>query len=400
MTSRSVVIVSAEVSQGAETQSLPDISPREHLVLVVDDSEEVLCALSDVLQDAEYKVLKTSSAGEALSLLEEQKPDIIICDVMMPEMDGFEFHYKVRQNSELSHVPFVFLTALNESKQVQRGKELGCDDYLTKPFEPDELLAVVKGKILISKHREQISENKLETYRKRIIHTLSHEFRTPLVAINTGTELLIDHGKNLSEEKNHHLLESIQRGGKRLQRLVEDFMMLQQIYSGSAEKLYKEHSRSISCPRLVRNILEKVSEEREPTSISTNFDYAAYQFAEGYKAKACEIQIADALSRILQNAYKFSPEEGTITVSLSQNENEITILIQDQGKGIQTSVKEDVCKMFTQIGREKFEQQGCGLGLNIASYFVELNKGRLELESAEDQVGTTVRIILPRAEDE
>lgn len=114
------------------------------IILVLDDNHDFLMNIELTLQMEGYKVLSACSGSEALTLLEQTRPDLIISDIMMPEMDGYEFYQLVRQNPKLLSVPFIFLSAKGEKEDISLGKQLGVDDYLTKPLEPEDLVIAVE----------------------------------------------------------------------------------------------------------------------------------------------------------------------------------------------------------------------------------------------------------------
>ncbi|MBX7145589.1 MAG: hybrid sensor histidine kinase/response regulator, partial [Oligoflexia bacterium] len=335
----------------------------------------------------------TSSNGEeALQVLGEKNVDVIICDVMMPKMDGYELHHLVRGKSELAHIPFLFLTALSDSGEVIKGKETGADDYLVKPFDPQDLLAVVKGKVNRSRNLKSVSEEKYDSYRKKVIHTLSHEFRTPLVAINTGTELLLEQHGNLDTQKVQSLLEAIRRGGHRLERLVNDFMLLQQIEAGIATKLFETRATDREFSELVEQFMlarrETLAEEGGVCTFNS--------FCKpGVTVHVYEPHIHDILWRLLSNAVKFSPDKREVELCCYTQESDAVVEVRDRGIGMDIKKVREAIDAFGQIDRDKLEQQGGGLGLAIANRYALINKGRLEFECREGG-GTVCSLFLPQ----
>lgn len=359
-------------------------------VLVVDDNPLIVNVLKSLLSSAGLKVYTSANGEEALECLDQKCIDVIICDVMMPRMDGYELHHKVRGKAELSHIPFLFLTALSDNVEVNRGMETGADDYLVKPFDPHELLACVRGKITRSRSLRNLSEEKYDSYRKKVIHTLSHEFRTPLVAINTGTELLLEQQGRLDEKKMHNLLEAIRRGGQRLERLVNDFMLMQQIEAGIAQKLFNTRA----CSRNVSEMVGQFVESRRESLAEEGFSLTWTNLCGDASVHVYEPHIHDILARFLSNAVKFSNERKEIEICAYVLELEVFIEIRDRGIGMDISRVRHAIDVFGQIDREKLEQQGGGLGLAIANRYALINNGRLEFENRKDG-GTAVGLVLP-----
>ena len=374
------------------SQKSPPLSGDAAALLVVDDNPLVLNVLKSLFQAQEYQVYSCSNGLEALDLVKSKQLDVIICDVMMPKMDGYRFHEQVRKIPECVHIPFVFLTSLSESEQVRKGKETGADDYLIKPFNPDELLSVIKGKIRRSRSLRHLSDEQYDAYRRRVIHTLSHEFRTPLVAINTGTELLIEQGAKLEADKAQHLLEAVRRGGQRLEHLVSDFMLLQQIEAGLAKRLFQTRASEEPLGLFVATHLDEqrgmLERERFTVSFADN--------SAGSKARIFRPQIADILTRFISNAVKFSAGQRELDLEVYTVQSFIHVEVRDRGIGLSPARVKEAIDVFGQLDRERLEQQGGGLGLAIANRYAAIHGGHLEFDHNEGG-GSVVTLILPCA---
>ena len=362
------------VPPGHHTEgSGPAVSP--HKILLVDDNQMVLDVTADYLRAQGYEVAVAHDGTEALHVLGEVLPDLIVSDIMMPGMDGYAFYQSVTEQPEWCNIPFLFLSALGTNKDIHTGKELGCDDYLVKPFEPTELVATIKGKLARAKRRDAVSRSYIDDYRKRVINTLSHEFRTPLVAINTGSELLLDQHDSLQADRVKSLLQSIHRGGQRLQRLVNDFMALQQIDSGTAENAARRLRRAASISDILEMALDAEREQlgEDCPQIHLNIPDGA----GSWMIQVYESQVTDVVCRLLSNAIKFGGVGLPVEVGLRETSDSVELWIRDHGPGLSCEDASRACQMFMQIDRERFEQQGCGVGLAIAQYFVDLNSGSL-----------------------
>lgn len=359
-------------------------------VLVVDDNPLVLGVLRTLLQSNNYDVLTSENGKQALSTLADHPVDLILCDVMMPEMGGYDLHKAVRDDKRLSHVPFVFITALGEPTEVDRGLRSGADDYLVKPFDPQKMLSLVEGKIARSRMLRQASVEQFDDYRRRVVHTLSHEFRTPLVAINTGTELLIDNHSEMPIEKVHHLLEAIQRGGQRLERLVSDFMLLQQVEAGVSQRLFETRSAVVVVGDVAARVVDVIAEQLTPLGWRVTFCDESH----GARCRLYEPQFHEILSRLVDNAVKFSPDHREVEVFVRLVAAHVHIEVCDRGIGIDPLAIVDAGNPFGQMNRDKLEQQGGGFGLAIANRFAAVNEGRIEIRPREG-AGTIVTVVLP-----
>jgi len=366
-------------------------------VLVVDDNPLIVNVVKSLLESVDYEVHSSANGKEAFDYLAKQSVDLIICDVMMPEMDGYTLHNMLQKNIDHAHVPFIFLTALGEEREVNRGRETGADDYMIKPFDPKHLLSVVKGKIARSRSLKNLSEKRQDTYRKKVIQTLSHEFRTPLVAINTGTEVLLQHNK-VDTANVKKLLEAVHRGGKRLESLVNDFMILQQVEGGVAAKSFGNHAANHKVSDILSCFMESVVEDTETES-------SQIKLLDDSREATCyvyEPQILDILKKLVGNAAKFgqissSEFKNEVEIATYRDNHHVIIDVKDRGMGINVERLQEALIAFGQVDRDKLEQQGSGLGLAIASRYAEINGGRLEFKKREGG-GSIVSLVLPISE--
>ena len=366
-----------------------------HKILLVDDNEDMLFVTSKLLSLQGFETVQASSARLALMKVDEELPDLILCDIMMPDMDGYEFRRRVMNNPESFDIPVIFLSGLSSEEDLRNGREFGCDDYLTKPFDTEDLLAVVRGKLALFGSRRKMRSLRLESYRRRIIHTLSHEFRTPLVSISTGTELLLERYEALEADKIKRLLLSIKNSGGRLESLVNDFMILQQIDNGQCSELSERSRQQIPLVELAETALSSFTElypelqSRVELQKRPELD-SSYPFVHVY-----DIQVLGSLQRLLENACKFSPAVSKVSVVVGMDGDRATISVRDRGPGLRDDEKRKALEVFSQIDRDTNEQQGCGLGLSIADKLVRINGGELHLLDPHDSKGLTVELRFP-----
>jgi two-component system sensor histidine kinase/response regulator len=358
-------------------------------ILLVDDNPLILGVVKSLLQTEKMEVYACESGQEAMKILGSQPVDLVICDVMMPELSGYQFQQMVRERVEFANIPFVFLTALDSPDDKIKGKASGADDYLTKPFDPKELLAMVKGKVERAREKKQQIESRYDQYRRKVLHTLSHEFRTPLVAISTGTEILLDQPE-LEEKKLKTLVEAIQRGGLRLERLVNDFMILQQIEAGLAKRLAETKKTIVS----VEDIAERIVGQIKDAVLNEGAELIVEKTLLPQKLEVFEAQILDCVSRIVQNGCKFSKHPKKIQIHFLTQGDEFVIQVLDNGIGFKENQLEHMTLAFNQVDRDKLEQQGSGAGLAIACSYAEFNGARITFQNRPEG-GAKVTLILP-----
>jgi signal transduction histidine kinase len=362
------------------------------LILVVEDDVALLEGIRELLELSDYQVLTASNGREGLEVLATEVPDLIVSDIMMPEMDGYEFHAAVREIPLMTSVPFIFLTARGEKSDIRRGKSLGADDYITKPFDDVDLLVAISGKLSRFEAVKAQQSGELADFKHKILLTLSHEFRTPLTYILNYSDLLNSERDDLSSEDFGGFMLGIKRGADRLNKLVEDFLILVELQSGEALSAY--HFRRIELEEtgawlriLARSFQRQAEEKGVALEIDVPDDLPSITVDEAY--------LSDALGRLLDNAIKFSePTSERVLFSARADGDELCIQVEDEGPGIPGAEIDHLYDVFHQIDRAKREQQGTGSGLAICKGIIEIHGGRIEVESKPPR-GTTFQVYLP-----
>ncbi|HLP18365.1 MAG TPA: hybrid sensor histidine kinase/response regulator [Bacteroidota bacterium] len=363
----------------------------QYRILIVDDEPDLLDITCAILEMEGYAVSKAMSVRSALELIETITPDVIISDVTMPEYSGFDFFTHVRQNPRLQNTPFIFVSGHSDFAHVKIGKELGSDEYITKPFEPELLLSVIKGKL---KRRQQLSESftqQIEQMKSQLFNIISHEMRTPLTSILGATEVLAEGKDSLSAEDFTEFLEMLKAGSKRLNSMVEDFLLVVRIEAGEVMKSV-DRCESLIAPRQLIHRLLQDSEpliQKKKLQVSIPDDNATLLVA------AYLPHLENIIRRVLENAVKFTPAGGTIEVRFIEEDADCTFVVRDSGPGVAREFHQEIFQKFFQINREKHEQQGSGLGLYIAAKLAEANHCQLWIESEPGQ-GATLFIQIPK----
>ena len=368
-------------------------------VLLIEDSVETANALSELLKNLGYGVDHVSDVKSAITYLTHKIPDVILCDLQLPSKSGEELFLETRKHNLWNEIPFVFITGSNDSSIKSKAIKIGADDLLRKPIDPSELKATLDGKLNNFRFRKEQERVRFDNFKKRIIHTLSHEFRTPLVAITTGTELLIDEYRILQDNQVITLLRSILKGGQRLERLVEDFMVMQQIDIGYAEKSFDQFKCKVPVSELFDLLNIKVSDYIKTQYANPDFQIEIDKSVEHKMLDIYVDQIIDALFRFIDNGLKFSAPNSKVHVNVSLVKKTCLVEIRDWGSGFMgnTNARLKSIQPFEQINRELYEQQGCGLGLSIASYFLSLHQAEVRILKPTDSTGTIIEVKIPLA---
>lgn len=363
-------------------------------VLVVEDDTAMAEGIRDVLELAGYEVQLGHNGTEALMRVAERVPDLIVSDIMMPEMDGYKLLERIRDNQEWVSIPFIFLTSKSEKQDIRRGFDMGAEDYLPKPFEWADLKSTVRARLARARQLEDASRSELYDLKNRILNTLSHEFRTPLTYITGYAELIQD--ENLTSEQLSRFLQGLQNGGTRLGRLVEDFLFLVSLETEDATTAYFLQREDFSdwCGLLAR-VMELHSESAAAAQVTLE-----YEVEDNLSDMLLQlVNLEDAISRLVGNAIKFSLNgPGRIKVHVSAKDEGVLIEVSDEGIGIPSSELPYLFEAFHQVDRDTYEQQGAGVGLAIVKGIVTLHGGQIDVKS-EVGKGSTFAITLPKAEE-
>ena len=366
---------------------------KKQQLLIVEDHEPLLTAIKHVLELENYAVLTASNGIGALQIMEETQPDLIVADIMMPRMNGYDFYEAVRERSEWVLIPFIFLTARAEKEDILRGKALGVEDYIIKPFDPQELVIAVQARLGRAQAIQQASVTSFEHLKQQIINTLSHELRTPLTYIQGYTALALENASSPGDLQD--FLVAIKKGADRLTLLIEDMLLLVQLDTGQAVEEFETLSYvRKDLGEIVKRTIRQYEAQVSNRGMTIEVDIAT----DLPPVRMCEIFFVDALGRLLDNAIRFSRDRGKqVRISVRASGDWLEIAVQDEGIGIAADQIPYLFERFRQIDREQMEQQGTGLGLAIARELITLHEGEI-IVSSQIGEGSTFTIRLPVAE--
>jgi signal transduction histidine kinase len=360
-------------------------------VLVIDDEMAIREFIAVTLKKSGYEVFKASNGAEGLELARKQLPGLIICDVRMVLVDGYEVLSAIRNNPSTASIPFILVTSMASVERMREGMELGADDFLPKPFTPAQLMAAVNARL--EKHRLLIqeAESKLELLRQHLSTALPHELRTPLNGILGYADILRKQSSDLEPREVSQMAERIYKNGKRLNRLVENFLIYAQIeivkmdYQ-KIEQLRK--NRTVDAQKIVDTVASQRAYEAERAGDLT------LKLAEGTVAMSSEY-FSKTFEELFDNAIRYSKKGSALIVETEMNGGELILRISDHGRGMTAEQLHNI-GAYMQFERKVYEQQGSGLGLTVAKRLTEIHGGFLKLES-EYGTGTTVTVTLPAA---
>lgn len=358
-------------------------------LLVIDDEASIRENLLELLDAEGYEVASAEDGRRGVELARQLLPDLIICDVMMPQLDGYGVLAELRENPATATIPFIFLTAKIESADLRQGMNLGADDYLVKPFTRSELLTSIAARLRKQEAVTRRMAAKLDDLRSSITLALPHELRTPLAGISGFAELLVDDAGSLQPEEIRDIARNIHSSAQRLHELVLNFLLYAELAVAVKDEAFAQVIQDRG-PCFVESVVSEVAAYQAQQSgrqhdVHMDLDRALVQIGTVYLTKLSK--------ELVRNALKFSQPGSSIHIRGRRNQHSYVLTIEDHGRGMAPEQIADV-GAYLQFERKRYEQQGQGLGLVIAKQLAELHAGALSIESVYGS-GTTVRVMLP-----
>ncbi len=363
------------------------------LILIVDDVEQNVAIASQILRTSGYGIMAAFSGETALRMLEKRVPDLILLDIMMPGMDGFEVCMKLKQNEKLKSIPVIFLSALSDTEVKVKAFDSGGVDYISKPFHEAEVLARVAVHLKIAHlekiktdHIQQLTE--LNSEKDRLMQIVSHDLRSPVGGIKGLAQILFEGEEAQMPEMVREFAGIIVQTTDTLLNLVNDLLDIAKLESGKFRLNLTEFDIVKTIKNTVR-LQEKVAEKKGLSLVVDTYDITL-------KVTADEPKTIQMLNNLISNAIKFTPKDGTVKLSLLlKNDTTFVVKVSDTGVGIPTNHLPNIFEKFGKHQRNGTSgEKGTGLGMPIVKRFVELFGGTIDVLSTVG-VGTTFTIEIP-----
>ncbi len=355
-------------------------------ILIIEDNECIRESLCQLLKFEGYQILSAEDGIKGIKSAKDDVPDLIICDIMMPVMDGYEVLKNIRKDTVTATIPFIFLTARTEHIDRRYAMKLGADDYLTKPFTRQELLDAVKTRL--EKHCEHAdkSENMLNELRAAISYSVPHEFLTPLNAIIGYADLLNSNYKNFAENEIHDMLGGIVQAGQKLHNIIKNYIFYVQL------EMLESKNESAKCLfvgglSLTQKTITAVSQET--AAKYDRIDDLELTLAD-HNIKIPNNYFEKLIYELADNSFKYSKKGSKVKIFTVLEDEIFKITVEDSGRGM-TQAQIDKIGAYMQFERRTYEQQGLGLGLAIVKKIIKLSGGTLEIKS-ENQAGTCITV--------
>jgi two-component system, sensor histidine kinase and response regulator len=366
-------------------------------ILIVEDDEDLVCMLEYNLSRKGYLTMSALNGPSACRLIEEERPDLILLDIMLPGMDGWQICRIVRnhEREDISEIPIIMLTALGSAKEKLKGIEMGADDYIPKPFSVKEVLLKVDRLIAreMKKRRLGAAVEKLkarESQQTDFQDMLFHELRNQLVIIGGYSERIA--GNHLmTPEKYRHCAGVIRECSHSLNSITDEMLLLARLETGD----YPLPEQDISLEETVRLVISALYRQAEEKRITIHFERMGDMPTLRLNPTAVKV----ALSNLIENAIKYSPEGSDVMVRVrSKSGMGATIEVADRGSGIPAGDRDRIFDKFYRGENVKTQTKGTGLGLYISKTLIESMGGDLFLESNQGSGACfTVAFPLPSA---
>ncbi|BAY43835.1 response regulator receiver sensor signal transduction histidine kinase [Scytonema sp. HK-05] len=353
-------------------------------ILVVDDSPDNVFLIKTILEEEGYTVSTAENGASALAQIETSACDLVLLDLMMPGIDGYEVTKRVRQNTALPFIPILLITA-HDSPNVAQGLDLGADDFIRKPVTVDELLARVRSLLRLKHSIDERDEIALQ--RQDFVSRLTHDLRTPLVAADRML-LLFQEGAlgNLSDQM-QEVIEIMARSNSNLLAMVNTLLEVYRFEAGRKTLAFQ--------PVNVSQLLEEVSEELSPLAaqkeLAVNLDLGEDSGIS--KVMGDRLELHRLFTNLIGNAIKFT-DTGSVTIRITPataSDEYITVEVADTGPGIPP---EEQATLFERFRQGSHKSSGSGLGLYLSRRIVEAHQGTI-LMNSEVGKGSVFTVRLP-----
>ncbi|MCB0822004.1 MAG: hybrid sensor histidine kinase/response regulator [Bacteroidales bacterium] len=358
-------------------------------ILIVDDNKENIKVLGLALKEKEYNLTVAFSGPDALEILDATNIDLVLLDVMMPGMDGFEVCRRMKENENTREIPVIFITALTETNSIVKGFEVGGVDYLTKPFKKRELFARVDTQLKIKNQKLKLEEQKQElesTIKSRdtLYSIIAHDIRSPLANIKSVLSAL--HNDMIDQDSFQQLVAMLQITTSETYDLLENLLL----WTKSKITALKPSIKMVEAKELIEKtvMVLQPSAEKKGISLTTELSKAGSITADSN-------MISTAVRNLVSNAIKFTQAGGEIKVICSTSSEETVIEVHDNGVGIsEENIRKllDAEEHFTTYGTD--HEKGSGLGSKLVLGFIRSHGGQLSIESKPGK-GSVFRISIP-----
>jgi len=359
----------------------------EQSILIVDDVPKNIQLLGSILKEEAYELEFATSGKEALEWLNSKQFDLVLLDIMMPEMDGFEVCRRIKENAATREISIIFLTAKADFQSIIQGFESGAVDYITKPYNRKELLVRVKTHLTMQQQRKQLELT--SSFEKKIFSIIGHDLRSPMGNIRTYIEAFLLANNNLDESV-ITLLKDLYLLSDNAFNLLENLLNWAKSQSGGI--VCRPQQEDISF--LIKNVIALFALQAESKKIHLKFEGS--DAIDGFFDPEL---ISVVIRNLVSNALKFTPRGGFVRImvhhTLENDQERLIIQVTDTGTGMSFETIDNLMNKnvhYTAYGTDN--EKGSGLGFQLCKEFVALNQGHIWIESTPS-AGSSFYVSLP-----
>ncbi len=353
-------------------------------ILIVDDSAVNLLVLKEHLDTAGFRVVSAESGEACCEIALSEQPDLILLDIMMPGMDGFDTLAKLKADEKTRQIPVIYMSALSQTEHKVRGFEGGAVDYITKPFQQEEVIARVAAHLTIQRQEKQLRE--LNATKDKLFSIIAHDLRSPFNSLIGYSDLLLQQFDKLDEKRILRAIERINISSKEAFSMLGNLLTWARSQMGTLSWTLKE----IRLQALVSSVISllEVNAKKKDIEIRNEID-------ADLKINASHEMLSTVFRNLLSNAIKYTQPGGEVIVQAEHANSEIEILVRDTGVGISKELIDRLFRIdsiFSTVGTAN--EKGTGLGLLLCKEFIDNHNGTISVKSQEGE-GTEFTIRLP-----
>ena len=354
-------------------------------ILVVDDTAESLTLVFRLLTQAGYLVRPADSGELALAAVATTSPELILLDIRMPGMDGFEVCRQLKASEASRDIPVLFLSAVSETAERVEGLRLGAVDFITKPFQAEEVSARVSTHLEICWQKRELK--RLNSEKDKFFSIIAHDLRSPLAGLMTLAEIMADESKSFSPDLKKEMMQDLSNTARNTYNLLTNLLEWSRMQRG-----YIEYN-----PQIIE-LKDLIAENFSiATDLASNKSIALINDIPDEVGVFADFNMLQTIMRNLtSNAIKFTPKNGNVTISVSPAENKsVVITVKDTGIGMNPNLLENLFQMGENIRRQGTDgEPSTGLGLILCKEFIEKHGGKIWAES-EVNKGSVFYFTLP-----
>ena len=375
-----------------ETENLESrIVKSDYKILIVDDVMSNVLLLKILLSNEKYQVCTANCGNACIEQAKAEKPDLILLDVMMPDISGFDAAQILKKSPETAHIPIIFLTALNNPNDLVHGFQVGASDFLTKPFNKEELVVRVFHQIKLVAATRIIEKQNAElratiSNRDKMYSVIAHDLRSPMASIRMVLNRVVNSmSADMVGPELFELLDKANRESEEVHDLLDNLLKWTKSQTGRLNVVRQELDLNDIIPGVV-DIFEMIALTKKIKLV--------YQGSNSPIVAVVDNDMLKTIVRnFLSNAIKFSPEESTVDISLSVEGDFAKISVHDHGVGIDQERLDSIFKKGdTTYGTGG--EEGSGLGLLLCADFARKNDGDVRVESVLGE-GSTFSVLVP-----